>query len=78
MFITSALLYISSVLLSSVFLKLTFLFFCGYFSAHPTLAVVDISPTPVTHSRRPDQAGKAQKNNRPGIAPGRPEIYFIV
>jgi hypothetical protein len=35
MFITSALLYISSVLLSSVFLKLTFLFFAGIFQLTP-------------------------------------------
>jgi len=35
MFITSALLYASSVLLSSVFLKLTFLFFAGIFHFTP-------------------------------------------
>lgn len=43
--------------------------FCGYFSAHPALSAAGISPAPVTHSRRPDQAEK-RKNNRPGIAPG--------
>jgi hypothetical protein len=65
MFITSALLYTSSVLLSSVFLKLTFFIFCGYFSAHPALAAAGISPAPVTHSRRPDQTEKAQKITAP-------------
>lgn len=39
--------------------------FCGYFSAHPALAAAGISPAPVTHSRRPKQAEKAQKTTAP-------------
>jgi len=35
------------------------------------LIAAPISPAPVTHSRRPNQAEKRKKNNRPGIAPGR-------
>lgn len=38
---------------------------------HPAHAAAGISPAPVTHSRRLDQAEKRKKNNRPGIAPGR-------
>jgi hypothetical protein len=36
---------------------------------HPAHAAAGISPAPVTHSRRLNQAEK-RKNNRPGIAPG--------
>jgi hypothetical protein len=61
MFITSALLYISSVLLSSVFLKLTFLFFTGIFQLTPPSLPLAYPPAPVTHSRRSNQAEKAQK-----------------
>lgn len=32
---------------------------------HPALAAAGISPAPVTHSRRPDQAEKAQKITAP-------------
>ena len=68
MFITSALLYISSVLLSSVLLKLIFLFFAGIFRFTPPSLPLAYPPppspihaAPVTHSRRPDQTEKAQK-----------------
>jgi hypothetical protein len=70
MFITSALLYISSVLLSSVFLKLTFLFFAGIFQlTPPSLPLAyPLPPSPVHAVQiRPEK----RKNNRPGIAPGR-------
>jgi len=70
MFITSALLYISSVLLSSVFLKLTFLFFAGIFQLTPPSLPLAYPPPPLPiHAAqiRPESA----KNNRPGIAPGR-------
>jgi hypothetical protein len=46
MFITSALLYISSVLLSSVFLKLTFLFFAGIFQLTPPSPLLAYPPAP--------------------------------
>jgi hypothetical protein len=61
MFITSALLYTSSVLLSSVFLKLTFLFFADIFQLTPPSLPLAYPPPPVTHSRRPDQAEKRKK-----------------
>jgi hypothetical protein len=46
MFITSALLYTSSVLLSSVFLKLTFLFFAGIFQLTPPPSLPLAYPPP--------------------------------
>ena len=38
---------------------------------YPALTAALISPAPAPIPRRPDRAGKAQKNNRPGIEPGR-------
>jgi hypothetical protein len=76
MFITSALLYISSVLLSSVFLKLTFLFFTGIFQLTPPSLPLAYPPPPSPiHAAqiRP----KKRKNNRPGAIPGRRFIYSI-
>jgi hypothetical protein len=76
MFITSALLYISSVLLSSVFLKLTFLFFTGIFQLTPPSLPLAYPPPPSpihADQIRP----KKRKNNRPGMAPGRRFIYSI-
>nr|DAT99886.1 MAG TPA: hypothetical protein [Caudoviricetes sp.] len=46
-------------------MQISLFIFCGYFSAHPALAAAGISPAPVAHSRRPDQAGKAQKITAP-------------
>jgi hypothetical protein len=70
MFITSALLYISSVLLSSVFLKLTFLFFAGIFQLTPPSLPLAYPPPPSPIHAAPIRP-KKRKNNRPGIAPGR-------
>jgi len=71
MFITSALLYISSVLLSSVFLKLTFLFFAGIFQLTPPSLPLAYPPPPLPMHAAPIRPKKRKKNNRPGIAPGR-------
>jgi hypothetical protein len=70
MFITSALLYISSVLLSSVFLKLIFLFFAGIFQLTPPSLPLVYPPPPSPIHAAPIRP-KKRKNNRPGIAPGR-------
>lgn len=51
--------------------------FCGYFSTHPALAAAGISPAPVTHSRRPDQAGKRKKKQPPRNNTGAAFTYSI-
>ena len=68
MFITSALLYISSVLLSSVFLKLTFLFFTGIFQLTPPSLPLAYPPPPSPIHAAPIRPKSAKKTRQPCTA----------